>query len=133
MYDRLVPGLTGEANMVVRRDNTARHLGSGGVEVLATPEMVRLMEKASVAAVDHLLDDGYVTVGVQVDVRHLSPTPTGMRVDASAVLQSVDRKKLVFRVEASDERGVIGSGMHQRAIVDLDVFSARVEEKRHRR
>ena len=86
MFERVTPGLTGEAELVVSESNTAGHLGSGGVSVLATPEMVRLMEMASVTAVDHLLDEGYRTVGTQLNVHHVSPTPVGMKVWARSTL-----------------------------------------------
>jgi len=95
--EEIVPGLVGEIEMVVREENTARHLGSGNVAVLATPEMIRLMEKAAVAAVDHLLPDGYRTVGVAVNIHHLAATPVGMRVQAQAELTAVEGRKLTFR------------------------------------
>ncbi len=128
--EEIVPGLAGQSEMFVREENTARHLGSGNVAVLATPEMVRLMEKAAVAAVDHLLPDGYRTVGVEVDVRHLAATPVGMRVRAQAELAAVDGRKLTFRVEAFDEVERIGEGEHKRAIIDLERFTERAEAKR---
>lgn len=130
--EEIVPGLVGQSEMFVREENTARHLGSGNVAVLATPEMVRLMEKAAVAAVDHLLPDGYRTVGVEVDVRHLAATPVGMRVRAQAELAAVEGRKLTFRVEAFDEVERIGEGEHKRTIIDLERFKARVEAKRGR-
>lgn len=128
--EEIVPGLVGQSEMFVRQENTARHLGSGNVAVLATPEMVRLMEKAAVAAVDHLLPDGYRTVGVEVDVRHLAATPVGTRVRAQAELAAVEGRKLTFRVEAFDEVEKIGEGEHKRAIIDLERFTERVEAKR---
>jgi len=128
--EEIVPGLVGEIEMVVHEENTARHLGSGNVAVLATPEMVRLMEKAAVAAVDHLLPDGYHTVGVAVDIRHLAATPVGMRVRGQAELTAVEGRKLTFRVEAFDEVERIGEGAHRRAIIDVERFKERVEAKR---
>jgi predicted thioesterase len=128
--EEIVPGLVGEIEMVVREENTARRLGSGNVAVLATPEMVRLMEKAAVAAVDHLLPEGYRTVGVEVDVRHLAATPVGMRVRAQAELTTVEGRKLTFRVEASDEVERIGEGAHRRVVIDVERFKERVEAKR---
>lgn len=128
--EEILPGLVGQSEMFVREENTARHLGSGNVAVLATPEMVRLMEKAAVAAVDHLLPDGYRTVGVEVDVRHLAATPVGMKVRVQAELTSVEGRKLTFRVEAFDEAEKIGEGEHKRTIIDLERFKARGEAKR---
>lgn len=126
----IVPGLAGQSEMVVREENTARHLGSGNVDVLATPEMIRLMEKAAVAAVDHLLPGSYRTVGVEVNVRHLAATPVGMRVRAQAELIAIDGRKLTFRVEADDQVERIGQGEHKRVIVDLDRFRVRMEAKK---
>lgn len=130
--EEIVPGLVGQIEMVVREENTARHLGSGNVAVLATPEMVRLMERAAVAAVDHLLPDGYRTVGAAVNVRHLAATPLGMRVRAQAELTAVEGRKLTFRVEADDEVDRIGEGEHERVIIDVGRFKERVEEKREK-
>jgi len=125
----IVAGLVGQSEMVVCEENTAQHLGSGNVAVLATPEMVRLMEKAAVAAIDHLLPDGYRTVGVEVNVRHLAATPVGMRVRVQAELIAVEGRKLTFRVEAFDEVEKIGEGEHRRVIIDLERFEEKVEAK----
>ncbi|MGA9349598.1 MAG: thioesterase family protein [Anaerolineae bacterium] len=128
--EEIVAGLVGQSEMVVHEENTARHLGSGSVAVLATPEMVRLIEKAAVAAVDHLLPDGYCSVGVEVNVRHLAATPVGMMVRAQAELTAVEGRKLAFRVEADDEVEKIGEGEHKRVIIDVGRFEERVEAKR---
>jgi len=125
----IVPGLVGQLELVVAEENTARHLGSGNVSVFATPEMVRLMERASVAAVDHLLPPGQRTVGIHVDVRHLAATPVGMHVVARSELVAVEGRKLTFHVEVHDEVEKVGEGTHQRMIIDLDRFRARVERK----
>lgn len=129
-FEKIIPGLVGEQRITVRPENTALHLGSGGVEVLATPEMVRLMERAGVAAVDALLPAGYRTVGVHLDIHHLAPTPLGMEVVARAELLSVDGRKLTFRVEARDGRELVGEGTHQRMIINVARFRERVEAKR---
>lgn len=130
--EQIAPGLIGQSELVVREENTARHLGSGNVAVLATPEMIRLMEKAAVAAVDHLLPDGQRSVGVAVNVRHLAATPVGMKVRAQAELVAVDGRKLTFRVEAFDEAEMVGEGEHRRVIIDLERFEKRVEAKREK-
>jgi predicted thioesterase len=80
----LKPGLVGEATLVVEEKHTARHLGSGGVNVLATPIMIALMEEAGRNAVEPLLEPGHLTVGASLDVKHLAPTPMGMKVTARA-------------------------------------------------
>lgn len=128
--EALVPGIVGHAELFVREENTAQHLGSGNVAVLATPEMVRLMEKAAVAAVDHLLPDGYRTVGVEISVRHLAATPVGMKVRAQAELIAIEGRKLTFRVEAFDELEKVGEGEHKRVIIDVEKFGERIEAKR---
>lgn len=129
----IVPGLASESQLLVRAENTAAHLGSGDVAALATPEMIRLMEKASVAAVDPLLPKGYKTVGILVNVRHLAATPVGMTVRARAELAEVDGRRLIFHVEAHDEVEKIGEGEHHRMIVDVAKFGERVSQKRGNR
>ncbi len=128
--EKLVPGLIGEFQTVVTEANTAKHLGSGNVAVLATPEMVRLMERASVAAVDHLLPEGQRTVGAHLEVKLLAASPLGMMVTARAELVAVEGRHLTFRVEAFDEVEKVGEGTHERYIIDLARFRQRVEEKR---
>jgi predicted thioesterase len=125
----LKPGLVGQATIVVEEKHTARHLGSGGVNVLATPIMIALMEEAGRNAVEPLLESGQLTVGAALDVRHLAPTPIGMRVTARAELQTVDGRMLTFRVEVHDEREQVGEGTHVRAIINLERFLARVQAK----
>jgi fluoroacetyl-CoA thioesterase len=125
----IVPGLVGEAEMVVSEEDTARHLGSGHVDVFATPAMIRLMERAGVAAVDHLLPEGRRTVGVHLDVKHLAATPLGMTVRARAELLEVEGRKLTFKVEAFDDREKVGEGTHRRMTIDLEKFNERVERK----
>jgi fluoroacetyl-CoA thioesterase len=123
------PGLTGTCEVMVTPTNTARHLGSGGVEVFATPEMVRLMERAALAAVDPLLPPGWQTVGARIEVEHLAPTPTGMRVQARAELVAVEGRRLTFAVEVYDERELVGRGRHERVAIDVERFRRRVAEK----
>jgi fluoroacetyl-CoA thioesterase len=123
------PGLVGEATLVVQATHTASHLGSGGVEVLATPTMIALMEEAARTSVDPKLEPGQMGVGVNVNVSHLAATPMGMRVTARAELLGVDGRKLTFRVEAYDEKEKIGEGTHARAIINVERFMSWVHEK----
>jgi fluoroacetyl-CoA thioesterase len=118
----LEPGVTGEATTVVVRENTAARVGAGGVEVFATPMMIALMEQAAWQSVANDLEPGYVTVGTLVNVRHLAATPPGQRVRATAELIEIDGRRLVFKVEAYDEKQKIGEGQHERYIVNLDRF-----------
>jgi fluoroacetyl-CoA thioesterase len=128
-FEAIQPGLKGEIRLVVAEEHTARHLGSGAVQVLATPQMALLMERAGVAAVDPLLPEGYRTVGARLDIRHLAPTPVGMEVVATAELIAVDGRRLTFHVEVHDEVELVGAGTHERAIIDVAKFGERVAEK----
>jgi predicted thioesterase len=131
--DAIQPGLKGEIGLVITEEHTAQHLGSGAVRVLATPQMVLLMEQASVAAVDHLLPHGYCTVGAHLDVRHLAPTPEGFEVRAVAEVIEVDGRRLTFRIQVCEapfgEDQLVGEGIHRRAIVNLQRFGDSVAQK----
>ncbi|HEY7125176.1 MAG TPA: thioesterase family protein [Ktedonobacterales bacterium] len=123
------PGLRGEVSLVVGEEHTAARFGAGGVRVLGTPMMIGLMENAAFGALQKLLPEGQSSVGTRVDIRHLAATPVGMKVTATAELLEVDGRRLLFRVEARDERELIGEGQHERSIITLDRFLARVNEK----
>lgn len=122
----LQTGLTGEATTVVVHENTAAAVGAGGVEVFGTPMMIALMENAAWRAVAEHLDAGQVTVGTLVNVKHLAATPLGQQVHASAELIEIDRQRLVFKVEAYDEKQKIGEGLHERFIVQLERFLQKI-------
>jgi len=122
----LTPGMKGEATTTVVHENTAAFVGAGGVEVFGTPMLIALMENASWRAVAESLEEGNVTVGTVVNVRHLAATPVGQGVRAVAELIEVDGRRLVFKVEAYDERQKIGDGTHERFIVHLDRFLSRI-------
>jgi len=122
-------GLSAKVEKTVTENDTARRFGSGGVDVYATPMMIGLMENAALKAVDHLLPEGYVTVGTSLTVDHLAATPVGMKVYACAVLTGIEGKKLIFSVEAFDEVDKIGQGIHERYIVNLEKFSKKVLSK----
>lgn len=122
-------GLTGQASVVVVPEVTARHLGSGTVAVFATPEMVRLMERAAVHALAPYLAPGQQSVGTMINVRHLAATPLGATVTATAELVEVNGRRLTFKVSAHDGVELIGEGLHERALIDLARFEARVQAK----
>ncbi len=127
--DSLQPGLKGHAEIVVADQHTAPHVGSGRVRVLATPVMVNLMEAAALQAVEGLLPAGHQTVGTHLDITHVAGTPVGMRVRAHAELTKVEKRKLTFRVHAEDEKERIGEGLHERIIIDVARFDARMQVK----
>jgi fluoroacetyl-CoA thioesterase len=123
----LSSGLTGEARTIVVHENTAAAVGAGGVEVFSTPMMIALMENAAWRAVVDSLEEGDVTVGTEVNVRHLAATPMGQQVRATAELIEIDGRRLVFNVEAYDEKRKIGDGQHVRFIVGLEQFMKRID------
>jgi predicted thioesterase len=129
----LKPGLTGEAEIVVGTRDTAPHIGSGKIKVLATPVMVSLMEAAALNAVEGFLPQGHQTVGTRLDITHVAATPVGHRVIARAELTSVEGRRLTFRVWADDENERIGEGTHERIVVDVARFDQRAQDKAPKR
>jgi fluoroacetyl-CoA thioesterase len=122
-------GLTGKVSLTVTPEVTAKHMGSGAVGVFATPEMVRLMERAAVAALAEHLVPGQQSVGTLVNVRHLAATPIGATVTAQAELIGVEGRRLTFRVSASDGVDTIGEGIHERTLIDLARFQQKADAK----
>jgi predicted thioesterase len=123
------PGLSGRAELVVRDEHTAPRVGSGRVAVLATPVMINLIEAAALAAIEHLLPEGYQSLGTRLDVRHIAATPVGMKVVAKATVVSAKDRNVIFKVEAHDERDLIGDGTHERVVVNVAKFDQRVQRK----
>jgi predicted thioesterase len=121
--------MQGSAELVVREEHTAPRVGSGRVHVLATPVMINVIEAAALAAVEHLLPEGHQSLGTRLDVRHIAATPVGMRVTASAHVIRVEGRTIVFRVEARDEKELIGDGTHERVVVNVAKFDQRVQRK----
>lgn len=118
----LKPGIKGRSETTVQASNTARAYGSGLVEVFATPAMIALMELAASNSVQPLLPKGYVSVGTEVNIKHIKATSLNKKVWAETELQRVEGKKLVFAVEAHDESGKIGFGTHTRYVVEEASF-----------
>ena len=125
----LQPGLVGQAFLMVKEENSARQIGSGSMALLGTPEMICLMEQACTAALAGCLSSGRTTVGIKVDIKHIAPTPIGMQVTARADLIAVEGQRLTFKVEAFDAVERIGSGTHQRMIVNASKFFSSAESK----
>ena len=123
-------GMSGEVSSVVTDQDTAARLGSGLVESYSTPSMVALMENASVAAIQAHLREGQTSVGIEVAVKHLAPTPVGMRVRARASLLEINGNRVKFHVEAWDEKEKIGEGLHVRAVLDAAQFDQRLRRKK---
>lgn len=116
------PGLVGVAKLQVTDDDTAVAMHSGEVPVLATPRVVALAEEASCNAVAGHLAAGETTVGMRVQLDHLAPSPVGCHVRAEATLESVEGRRLKFKVSIEDERGLVAAGKVTRVVVDLERF-----------
>lgn len=120
-------GLKGKSETVVTPANTAKSVGSGSMDVFATPMMVALMENAAINALD--LPAEQTSVGTYLDVKHIAATPVGMKVWAEAILQEIDGRKLVYHLEAYDEKEKIGEGRHERFIVQSEKFLSKTNSK----
>ena len=120
-------GLSFTSNLKVEKQHTALEMGSGDLEVLATPMMVALMENAAMKAVANDLSEEETTVGGMMNTTHIKPSAIGEAVSATAVLVEVEGKKLTFSVEAKDSKGnVIGRGTHIRFIVNRERFLSKL-------
>ena len=125
----LAPGLSHSRSVTVTEDMTPAHLRGDAVRVLATPEMVRLIEQTAIECVHAELGPGQTTVGTVVNVRHLAATPEGMAVTVAVELTEVDRRRLVFRVEVRDEVEKVGEGTHERFVIDRASRLPRLQQK----
>ena len=119
----------GHIEQTVTPELTAARIGSGLVEVFATPMMIALIEQTCLESVLPYLEEGQGTVGTLVNVTHSAATPVGMRVWCDSELVEVDRRRLVFAVKAYDECGPIGEGTHERFIIDSAKFQAKIDAK----
>lgn len=125
-------GVRGTQEETVSERNVARALGSGGLDVYATPCMITLMEYTAMESVKPFLSAGSSTVGTRIDIKHLAATPIGMRVRCETELIEIDRRRLVFLCRAFDETGLIGEGTQERFIVDNETFMEKVAQKQRR-
>ena len=116
------PGIRGRQELVVTDNVTAESMESGCLPIFATPMMIALAEKTAMLSVAPFMAEGEETVGTAVNIQHLSPTPTGLKVWCESELTEIDRRRLVFRVEVYDETGLIGKGTHERFIIDREKF-----------
>jgi fluoroacetyl-CoA thioesterase len=123
-------GTRHEENLVVTPDVAIDFMGVKDARVLSTPNMILGLERTSRDAVLPLLDPGYDTVGTHVNVYHLAATPVGMTVTFRTEVTSVEDRRVNFKVEAFDEKEKIAEGTHQRFVVNVARFAARVQEKR---
>ena len=121
-------GIKGEETLVVEKNDSAEVVGSGTLPVFATPSMIALMEKTCARSVENLMEEGDTTVGVFIEVHHVSATGLGGKVTCESILSEVNGRKLKFTVKAYDEGGVIGDAIHERVIVNKERFMAKVSK-----
>ena len=121
-------GTKGIIEIVVSDEDSAKKIGSGLADVYATPAMVALMENVSQTSIKDSLPEGYSTVGIEINVKHMKATPIGMKVKCESVLKKVQGKKLLFQIEAHDEVGKIGEATHWRYIINDDDFMKKIQK-----
>ena len=124
------PGMRNEKTYSIENEHTAIHVGSGASRVLATPWMIAFMERVSHQLLAEHLPEGYSSVGVLVNVRHLAPTPVGDKVRITTEIIAVDGSHITFNVQAWDRSEQVGSGRHERVVIDEARFLHRVSAKR---
>ncbi len=124
------PGLAGEHNAVVTPDLAVSFLGLDSARVLGTPYLILLIEMTARNSIKPLLDKGFDSVGLEVNVRHLAATPLGMRVRIRTETVEADGRRVRFKVEAWDDKEKIAEGVHERFIINVARFAERVAAKR---
>ncbi|MEG2677558.1 MAG: thioesterase family protein [Oscillospiraceae bacterium] len=122
-------GMKNEVARAVDGTNTAKAMGSGALDVFATPAMVALMEYTAYKSVEPFLEENQGTVGAMIEARHLSATPVGMAVVCKSELIEIERTRLRFEIEVSDSAGVVGTAVHDRFIIDNDRFMEKCLQK----
>ena len=125
----LETGIKGTRTVTVNESNTAKVMGSGTLDVFATPALIALMEETCWRSVANELEEGCGTVGTLLEIKHTAPTPVGMKVTCESTLTEVDGRRLVFEVTASDAKGVVGEGKHERFIIQNEKFQMRANAK----
>lgn len=126
----LSTGIKGHIEKTVTEKMTAAVMGSGSLNVYATPAMTALMEETSYKSILEYLEEGMGSVGTKLEISHQSATPVGMKVWCDSELVEIDRKRLVFHVTAYDECGVIGEGIHERFLIENEKFQAKTNAKK---
>ncbi len=125
----LETGIKGECKEVVTETLTAKHVGSGDLDVYATPAMIALMEKTAYTSVSSHLENGQGTVGTYVDVKHISASPIGSNILCKSELIEIENRRLTFEIRVYDDAGLIGKGVHDRFIVNNEDFMEKANNK----
>ena len=122
-------GMKGKQEVIADETNSAKTMGSGTLDVFATPAMIALMEKTAWESVQPYLEEGSGTVGTLMNVKHVAASPVGMKITCETELTKVDGRALTFSVKAFDEAGLIGEGEHERFIIDNEKFQNKADNK----
>lgn len=130
MFDKLHVGMKNSVAQVVTEEDTALAVGSGSLEVLATPKLLALMEKAASDLVEENLPPEWTSVGFSLKAAHTAPTPVGMQIRAEAELIEIDDREITFMIKAYDDCDEIGSARHERFIVDRQKFQNKANAKK---
>ena len=123
-------GIKNSIELTITNDKTAAMIGSGTLAVFATPAMIALIEETAWKSVAPHLEDGQATVGTKLDISHVAPTPLGMTVKCETELIEVDGRRLKFKADVYDEMGIIGTGTHERFIINAEKFKAKADSKK---
>lgn len=126
----MIPGLTGKAELVVGEEDLVSHLENLPIHVLSTPRLIQLMEKAALNAITSFLPPDQWSLGTRVSIKHLAATPLGMKVTAHALLKEIQKNRLLFLIDAYDEREKVAEGEHERVLVSKDHFYQKIEKKK---
>ncbi len=118
-----------EDNQLVTLERVASHLGSGSLQVYATPAMVAFVEQTCRKLVEPYLPEGMTTVGIAITVRHIAPTPLGRKISIQAEIVLIEKNVISFQAELWDEMEKIGEATHERAVIEIDRFTERVQKK----
>ena len=129
MKSRPPIGLTGELQFVVEQKHVIDFATGWMPAVLSTPNLIGLLERTAREALAPLLEPDERTVGMEVELRHLAPTPLGNRVNCTARVIRIEKTEVTFQVEARDEQELIARGVHKRAVVNVESFARRVQRK----
>ena len=123
-------GMKGRQEVIVTKETSPSAVGSGLLDVFATPSMIALMEKTAWMSIADHLGEGEGTVGTKLDVAHSAATPLGMKVWCESELVEVDGRRLVFEIKCYDEKGEVGGGRHERFIIKNEKFMAKALAKK---
>jgi predicted thioesterase len=129
MKSRPQVGAVGTLAILTEAKHAVEFAGNGMPAVLSTPNLIGFLERAARETIASCLDADERSVGIEIEIRHLAPTPIGQTVHCSARIITVDDRKVTFQIEARDQHELIARGLHKRAVIRTDSFSKRVKEK----